>query len=165
MKIESAKVLQVGDTESPDNIYLECLVTGDHFRIQLITDIDLTKYGVVRFKRHPNSDSIATIVSFSSFLFYRSFDFLYRTNLSNKKDSVAFDGTVFLTPEEVLEKLGLVITEDIRFLIPDFMECLERNYVDYEPGVKAQLACENYVDNVIRYFRYELVEKPLVNRP
>ena len=163
MKIESAKILQIGDTERPDNIYLEHLTTGKHFQMQITeADIDLTKYGVVSFKRHLDNDSMVTIVAFSSLVFYRSFDFTHQTNLSNEKESIAFDGTKYLTPEEVLEKLGLVITENIRLLIPDFMKYLERNYVCFDPSNKAHLACENYVDNVIRYFKYELIEKPRI---
>ena len=161
MKSESAKVIQIGDIESPNNIYFECLRTGNRFRIQLITDVDLAKYGVIRFERHPDNDSIAETIAFSSFSFYRSFNFLDGSG-SKVTTSATFDGTEFLEPGEVLEKLGLVITEDIRLLIPDFMEYLERNYVYYESGAEAHLACENYVDHVIRYFQYELFEKPCI---
>lgn len=156
MKSESAKVIQVGDVESPNNIYFECLRTGNRFRIQLITDVDLAKYGVICFERHIDSDSIAGTISFSSFSFRRSFGFLDGSKMTT------FDGTEFLKPGEVLEKLGLVVTEDIRLLMPDFMEYLERNYVYYESDAEAHLACENYIDHVIRYFRYELIEKPRI---
>ena len=91
-------------------------------------------------------------------IFYRASYF------SGKRQQVTFDSTSFLTIEEVLEMLGVKITEEVVSLLPEFTKFLKRSYVGYMEGANLYLTCPNYIDYVIRFFEYELRDETTGHR-